>query len=63
MKPDEITERLEKIRADIGSGFEKELLDFDEIENELSIVIDALKEKDVDSSRKSRRVVRVENYI
>jgi hypothetical protein len=63
LKIEEITERLKKVRSEIENAFEKELIDFDEIENELSAVIDALLKGRKTAPAKDRFVPKMENYI
>ena len=61
--PDEIKERLEKIKSDIENAFEKELIDFDEIENDLSSVIDALQNNNRTTISEDKIVMNIVNYI
>ena len=63
MKIDEITEKLKKLKSEIENAFEKELIDFDEIEKELSSVIDALQEGEIKRTAGDRFVAKTENYI
>ncbi|UCC79010.1 MAG: hypothetical protein JSW64_12130 [Candidatus Zixiibacteriota bacterium] len=63
MKLNEIAERLQKVKSDIESAFEKELIDFDEIEKELSSVIGALQNRDRAAPSEDRFALNVENYI
>jgi hypothetical protein len=59
----EIAERLQKIKCDIENAFEKELIDFDEIERELSSVIDALQSLNRAAPSGGKFDLKVENYI
>ncbi len=63
LNPDEIKERLEKIKSDIENAFEKELIDFDEIENDLSSVIDALQNNNRTTISEDKIVMNIVNYI
>jgi len=63
LNQDEIKERLEKIKSDIENAFEKELIDFDEIENELSSVIDALQSYGHSATPEDKIVLNIGYYI
>jgi hypothetical protein len=63
LKLDEIAERLQKLKYDIENAFEKELIDFDEIEKELSSVIDALRKCDRAAPSGDKFALSVENFI
>ena len=63
LNPDEIKERLEKIKSDIENAFEKEIIDFDEIENDLSSVIDALQNNNRTTISEDKIVMNIVNYI
>ncbi len=63
MKLNEIAERLQKLKYDIENAFEKELIDFDEIEKELSSVIDALRNRDRAALSGDKFTLSVENFI
>lgn len=63
LKLNEIAERLQKLKCDIENAFEKELIDFDEIERELSSVIDALRNLDRAALSGDKFVLSVENFI
>ena|GEM_PF-5658925 len=63
MNQDEIKERLEKIKSDIENAFEKELIDFDEIEHELSSIIDALHTSNLVAISGNKIPQNIGNYI
>lgn len=63
LKLDEIAERLQKLKCDIENAFEKELIDFDEIERELSSVIDELQNGDRAALSGDKLASNVENFI
>lgn len=63
LKLDEIAERLQKVKCDIENAFEKELIDFDEIERELSSVIDELRNGDRAAISGDKLASNVENFI
>lgn len=63
MRIDEITEKLKKVKREIENAFEKELIDFDEMESELSAVIDALTASGKTAPSEDRFAPKMENYI
>lgn len=63
MRIEEITEKLIKVKHEIENAFEKELIDFDEIESELSAVIDTLEANGNFAPAKDRMAPKIENYI
>lgn len=63
MDLNQITEKLQKIKTDIESAFEKELIDFDEIEAALSSIIEAIQDQDPPEKSGNETALSVGNYI
>lgn len=63
MKLKEIIEKLQEIKSGIENAFENELIDFDDLENDISSVIEAV--RDLEHSEKSLATINlsVGNYI
>ena len=59
----EIKEKLERIKAAIEDAFEKEVIDFDQIENDISSVIDKLQGYIRPIKPEDRVIVKIGNYI
>ena len=62
MELKEIIERLQKVKADIGEAFEKELIDFDEIENGISSIIEAIQNQSSPGKFEDKSTLNVGNY-
>jgi hypothetical protein len=58
----EIIEKLQKIKADIEDAFEKELIDFDDIENGISSVIEAIQNQKPPEKFEDKSTLNVGNY-
>jgi cell fate (sporulation/competence/biofilm development) regulator YlbF (YheA/YmcA/DUF963 family) len=63
LKLDETAAKLQKIKSDIETAFEKEVIDFDEIENELSSIIDSLKAHVRTATSAGKASIKTENYV
>jgi transcriptional regulator NrdR family protein len=63
LKLDEIAAKLQKIKSNIETAFEKELIDFDEIENELSSIIDSLEARGRTVTSAGKAAIKTENYV
>lgn len=59
----EIITKLQRIKEDIENAFEKELIDFDEIEAALSSIIEAIQDQDPPKKSGNETALSVGNYI
>lgn len=59
----EIIEKLQQIKADIENAFEKELIDFDEIEAGISSIIEAIQDRIPAEKSGDKTALGIGNYI